>query len=265
MIDSKSTVVKYSLEGKTLSVIVPAYNEGKRLRDNMGVIVSTMETLGIAYEIILVNDGSKDNTEAEAFAAAKLYPKVQVVSYSPNRGKGNALKEGWKHTKGELVTFLDADLELHPKQLARYLEEMRTSGADIIIGSKRHKESIVNYPWKRRFFSKGYNMLVRAMFQITITDTQPGLKLFKREVLEKEFHKVMVKRWAFDLELLVNAIKDGFTIAEVPITINWMRDDGGRISLKDVVHIFRDTMGIFYRVKLTGFYERSLNNGSGKK
>ncbi len=246
---------KKGISGAMISVIMPAFNEGPRIGSNLNDALKTLSGLGHPFEIILVNDGSTDDTESQVHKVELEHPEVTLITYTKNGGKGNALKEGWKHAHGELVTFVDADLELHPKQLARFLQEMESKKVDIVIGSKRHPESIIKYPLKRRILSKWYNILVRALFQCNLTDTQPGLKLFKREVLAQEFPKVFVKRYAFDLELLLNSIKDGYTIAEVPIEINFVRANGGRIKLKDIGHIFKDTMGIFYRIKMTNFYD----------
>jgi glycosyltransferase involved in cell wall biosynthesis len=240
--------------GPMISVIMPAFNEGKKIGSNLNETIETFRSLGHPFEIIVVNDGSTDNTADEVHKIELKHPEVTLVTYTKNGGKGNALKEGWKHAHGDLITFVDADLELHPRQLRRFIDEMETTGVDIVIGSKRHPESIISYPLKRRILSKFYNLLIRGLFQCNLTDTQPGLKLFKREVLAQEFPKVFVKRYAFDLELLLNSQKDGFTLAEVPIEINFVREHGGRIKLKDVGHIFKDTMGIFYRVKLTYYY-----------
>lgn len=239
-----------------ISVIMPAFNEGKKIRDNLGETIDTFRSLGYPFELIVVNDGSTDETASEVHKTELEHPEVKLVTYTRNGGKGNALKEGWKYANGNLITFVDADLELHPKQLKVFLEVMDSQKVDIVIGSKRHPDSIVHYPYKRRILSRFYNLLIRGLFQCNLTDTQPGLKLFKREVLTREFPKVFVKRYAFDLELLLNAQKDGYTIAEAPIVIDYARENGGRIKLKDVGRIFKDTLGIFFRIKLTRFYEQ---------
>jgi glycosyltransferase involved in cell wall biosynthesis len=238
-----------------ISVIMPAFNEGKKIRANLIEAIDTFRSLGHPFELIVVNDGSTDDTGNEVHKVELEHSEVILVTYTRNGGKGNALKEGWKYAHGDLVTFVDADLELHPRQLNMFLDEMEKKRVDIVIGSKRHPESIIHYPLKRKILSKCYNLLIRGLFQCNLTDTQPGLKLFKREVLAKEFPKVFVKRYAFDLELLLNSLKDGYTIAEVPIMIDYVRENGGRIKLKDVGRIYKDTMGIFFRIKLTHFYE----------
>jgi dolichol-phosphate mannosyltransferase len=232
-----------------LSVVMPAFNEGGKIRKNVSESCAAFKELGIPFEIVVVNDGSSDNTEEEIKIACDENPEVKLVSYYANGGKGNALKAGFKATEGNIVTFVDADLELHPRQLKRFFDEMKRHNADIVIGSKRHPESIIDYPAKRWILSRGYNLFIRAIFGLKLTDTQPGLKLFRREVLEKELPKVFVKRWAFDLELLVNSDMDGFKIVEAPLELHYTRENGGRIGLKDVFHIFHDTLSIYSRMR----------------
>ncbi len=135
---------------------------------------------------------------------------------------------------------------------------MEETGADIVIGSKRLDGSLVeNYPAKRRFLSQGYNLFVRCMFNISISDTQPGFKLFKRNALMHEVKKIVVKRYAFDLELLLNAQKDGYSIVEAPIELRFTRDNGGRIGFKTTAGMFIDTLGIFYRMRIRHYYDNT--------
>jgi dolichol-phosphate mannosyltransferase len=235
--------------GNFLSVVMPAYNEGNKIRKNISESCAAFKEIGIPFEIIVVNDGSKDNTEDEIRVACLEHPEVTLVSYYANGGKGNALKAGFKATKGDIVTFVDSDLELHPRQLKRFFEEMKRFHADIVIGSKCHPESIIQYPAKRWILSRGYNLFIRSLFGLKLSDTQPGLKLFRREVLDKELPNVFVKRWAFDLELLVNSDIDEFIIVEAPLELHYTRENGGRIGVRDVFHIFQDTLGIFSRTR----------------
>jgi glycosyltransferase involved in cell wall biosynthesis len=237
-----------------LSVIIPAYNEGEHIRQNLEECIRVFNQMGVPYELVVVNDGSKDNTKVEIEAAAREYPEVVLVTYFPNRGKGNALKMGCAKARGNLVVFVDADLEIHPKQTLRFIKEMKRTGADVIIGSKRHKESKVDYPAKRKLLSWGYHLLIRTLFGLKLTDTQPGFKLFKKEVLDRELSKTLTKKYAFDLELLVNVSEDGYKIVEAPIELKFSSQFGGRIGFKAVKGIFQETMGIFYRLRIKRFY-----------
>lgn len=237
-----------------ISVIMPAYNEGKKIFDNLLETATSLDELGLSYEIILVDDGSEDSTADFVKKAIEFHPQISLVSYQQNGGKGKAIMAGYAKTSGKIVAFLDADLELHPKQLPRLIHEMNEQNADVVIGSKRHPESKISYPVKRKMLSKGYNLYIKTLFDINLTDTQPGIKLFKTHVLQKEFSKIIVKRYAFDLELLINAHADGFKIVEAPIELIFNRENGGRIDVRDVIHMFIDTMGIFYRLKILNYY-----------
>lgn len=240
-----------SLDSIFVSLVLPAYNEGANIRKNLLECVEVMRSIGYPFEIVVVNDGSKDNTKNEIFSVAATTPEVRPVSYDQNAGKGKAIVVGCQHVKGNIVSFVDADLEIHPRQLSMFVKKMKDTGADIVIGSKRHPDSKVqNYPMKRRFLSWGYNVMCRGLFQIPLTDTQPGFKLFRKEVLDRELPKVMVKKWAFDIEILVNANSDGYKIVEAPIELRFSRQDGGRIGFKTTSGMFQDTLGVFYRIKM---------------
>jgi glycosyltransferase involved in cell wall biosynthesis len=239
---------------------MPAYNEGPRIFDNIVETVRTMEGICQSCELIVVDDGSKDNTHKEAQRAAARYANVKAVRYTNNGGKGNALKYGFRHVTGDLVVFLDADLDLHPQQIKTFLDCMQKNKADVVIGSKRHKLSQIDYPGQRRMLSMGYSLLIKILFNLSVKDTQTGLKLFKRQVLEEVFPKVLVKRYAFDLEVLVNVQHRGYKIVEAPIILNFQRGRFGRIGFKEIKPIAIDTAAIFYRLRILKYYDSPDEN-----
>lgn len=240
--------------GKELSVIIPVWNEEKVIRRNLGIVCSVLEkTLpGIGFEIIVVDDGSTDGSVREAGKAARENRTIKVVK-ELRGGKGSVLKKGFSHSRGRLITFLDADLDLHPAQIKTFLDYMERSTADMVVGSKRHPFSQINYPWRRRFLSGIYQILVRALFNLSIKDTQAGLKLFRREVLEEILPRVLCKKFAFDLELIVNANHRRFRIVEAPVKLDWKRV-GSRLRLRDIFRIAVDTAAIFYRLRVLRYY-----------
>src|SRR5207245_5151377 len=130
---------------------------------------------------------------------------VRVFHYPMNVGKGFSLSLGVDQCAGDLVTFIDADMELDPANIAGFIELMKDSSCDAVIGSKRHPESKVAYPRFRRFQSWVYQMIVRLLFNLNVRDTQTGLKLFRRQVLQEALPLLAIKKFAFDLELLVVA------------------------------------------------------------
>jgi glycosyltransferase involved in cell wall biosynthesis len=214
-----------------------------------------MKTLKRPFEIIVVDDGSEDWTFEEAGKGAKGLFGVKVKRNEINQGKGHALKEAFRLCKGEWVVFLDSDLDLDPAQIKLFFEIQQREGCDVVIGSKRHPDSVIDYPLKRRIISSGYFFLVKLLFNMPLRDTQTGLKLFRRQVLERVFPKVLIKRYAFDLEVLVLAHHHHFTIAESPVIVNY-RGKFGHIGVKTVFNIFWDTAAVFYRLRVKHYYDR---------
>ena len=244
-----------------ISVLMPACNEGAHIYRNIEETKKVLEALGRAYEIIVIDDGSSDNTAAEVARASDRYAHVFLKRNEENRGKGWALKSGFSAASGDLVVFLDADLDLHPRQIEQFLRIREEEGADVVIGSKRHERSVLEYPFQRKLVSTVYFYLVKLLFGLPIRDTQTGLKLFRYEVLERTFHKILVKQWAFDLELLVNAHYLGYEIVEAPVELVFQRPMG-RIGLKDLFYSGLDTLAIFYRLKALKFYDRPFERTS---
>jgi glycosyltransferase involved in cell wall biosynthesis len=239
-----------------LSILMPAYNEANSIAGNVCETVETMRALGIDFEIVVIDDGSMDGTDAAASAALRAWPdRVRVVRCSRNEGKGNALICGAWYSKGEYIAFLDADMDLHPEQLASFFTIMEARNADVVIGSKFHPDSKVDYPFLRRIYSFFYYMLVRALFGLPVRDTQTGIKLFKRGVLELVLPRILVKRFAFDLELLANAHHFGYRIVEAPVTLNFKRVCS-RLRFSAVWNVFLDTLAIFYRMRILRYYDR---------
>jgi glycosyltransferase involved in cell wall biosynthesis len=241
-----------------LSIIIPAWNEEKVIYKNLHEVDKTLNAAfkktNIDYELIIVNDGSSDNTHKEIQRAARENHKIKLVTYTKNGGKGFALKYGFQFCTGDLVTFLDADLDLHPRQIVHFIGYMRKYGVDIIIGSKRHPQSKICYPFSRNLLSTAYHFITRCFFRLKLTDTQAGLKLFKYEVLADILPRVLCKKYAFDLELLVSAKHHYYSIAEAPVTVAWQRDKN-RIKLRDTWNIALDTAAIYYRLKIKKYYD----------
>ena len=249
--------------GVQLSVLMPAYNEGPHLYENIAETLRALEALERSHEIVVIDDGSTDDTLAEARRAAEQWPCVRVHRTEHQLGKGGALREGFAHTTGDLVVFLDSDLDLHPRQLTVFLDAMRDTGADVVIGSKRHPESVLSYPAHRRFVSFVYFLLVRLMFRLPIHDTQTGLKTFRRDVLARVFPQMLVKKYAFDLELLVLAHRCGYTIREAPVVIDFRPPIAAGLQTafrwEHIWTTWWDTMAVFYRLYILRHYDRQAS------
>jgi len=234
---------------KKLSVVVPMYNE-KGIYGNMKEMLRSLNKNFKDYEVILVNDGSTNNCLEEA---KKIKDKhLKIITYTKNKGKGYALKYGFGYVKGNYVTFIDADLDLHPDQIKGFFEYIDEN--DIVIGSKRHPLSKIYYPWFRKFFSWGYHTMIKILFGLKIKDTQSGIKLFKKSCLDVLLPKIVVKKYAFDLELLVVAKKYGFKVCEAPIKLTY-KFSGTGINLKQIYYMFIDTLAIFYRLRVKRYYD----------
>jgi len=238
-----------------LSVVIPAYNEAKNIRTTLRRLLNILEkTLTYPFEIIVVSDGSTDKTVSQAQKISSK--KVRVLHYKQNRGKGHALKHGVKNSTSEIVTFFDAGGDFQAQSIDKFIKLLEVFDADIVIGSKRHPASVVNYPLKRRFYSRLYQFLIRLLFNLNIRDTQTGLKVFKRTVLEKILPRALVKQYAFDLELLVIARQFGFKkIFEAPVKMKYNFSTSS-IGAKTIFNILRDTAAIFYRAKILHYYDR---------
>jgi len=239
-----------------ISVVMPAYNESVNIAKNLNEVVDTFAGLHSDFEVILVDDGSPDQTYLHALRVLGDHPeRVRIVRYDVNYGKGNALITGSACARGDYIVFLDADMDLHPSQLPKFFEILGCTGADVVIGSKHHPNSNVNYPALRRCYSLGYLALVRVLFGLPIRDTQTGLKLFRRRVLEDVFPRVLAKRFAFDVELLAVASHLGYKIVDAPVTLDFQRKLN-RIKPGDVWTLFLDTLAIFYRLRIKRYYDR---------
>jgi len=237
----------------TVTWVLVAHNEEQRIGQKIENL------LGLDYppekvQIVVVSDGSTDDTVAKAKALS--LPHVRVVSYEKNRGKGYALTFGTNHSKGDMVTFLDAGGDFDAAQIDKFIKLMEVFDADIVIGSKRHPASKVNYPIERQIGSRLYQLLIRLMFNLNVRDTQTGLKLFKREVLVKCMPRALVKRYAFDLELLVIAKHLGFTrIFEAPVEMDFNAINSS-LTKSAIVKALTDTAAIWYRLRVLRYYDK---------
>lgn len=243
------------LKGK-LSLIMPAYNEEKIIRENALEAAAQVENLAEDYEVLVVDDGSADQTSQQAQLAAQENPHIRVLRYEQNAGKGNALRVGTAAAQGSYIAFCDADLDLAPAQLKEFIEIMQREQADVVIGSKMHKDSKVEYPFIRRIYSWGYYIFLLVLFQLNTKDTQTGLKLFRAEVIKPVMQQILVKRFAFDIEVLSIINSRGYKIVSAPIEVIFHRPAFGRIGVSEVRNMFVDTLAVFYRLRILHYYDK---------
>jgi glycosyltransferase involved in cell wall biosynthesis len=246
-----------SLPRPQLTVVVPVYNGGDEIVANVETIRSVVaEGLpGEEIEVIVVSDGSIDGS-AERLLETRSDRSIRVIHYDRNLGKGYAVKAGALAAHGDWVALVDADLDLDPASIPRFLALARRERLDFAIGSKRHPESVVSYPRSRRVASWCYQQLNRFLFRLDVRDTQVGLKVFSRRVVDDVFPLLLVKRFAFDLELLAVAKALGYgRIRELPVRLDY-RFTGSGVGSTAVLLALWDTAAIFYRLRILRTYAR---------
>src|SRR3990170_1899215 len=235
-----------------LSFIVPAYNEEDSIEDALGAVDEAVRNRNLPYEIIVVDDGSKDRTLPKAARYASRNCHVRVVSYSPNVGKGYAIKAGFMQTSGEVVVFVDSDLDIDLSMISDYVDALKHG--DIVVATKWHPSSVVAMPLSRKILSRSFNVLVKILTGANIGDTQVGLKVMRKSAFINIFPRLAVKRYAFDVELLTVANLYGLRIIEMPIQLK-IKDF---FDPKEVYRMFVDLLGIAYRLRVVHWYQRPL-------
>jgi glycosyltransferase involved in cell wall biosynthesis len=240
---------------KVLSVIIPAYKQQSTIIKDLTRIQKVLNQIRYPSEIIVVVDGRLDQTYQRAKTLASSQLKVYLNQ--TRQGKGFSVRYGMTKAQGDYIAFLDAGMEIDPNGISMLLEHLEWYNADIIVGSKRHLASVVQYPWDRKILSWGYYFLVRLLFGVKIKDTQPGIKIFKRKVLEKILPKLLVKNYAFDIEMLSVARRKGFTrIYEAPIKLKHRFGSvTDAATLNTIWHMLYDTLAVFYRLKILKYYD----------
>jgi glycosyltransferase involved in cell wall biosynthesis len=242
-------------ERPLLTVVVPVYNGGDEIVGNVEHIRETIaRRLPVEVEVIVVSDGSIDGT-AERLLERRSRT-IRVIHYDRNLGKGYAVKLGALGARGEWVALVDSDLDLDPASIPGYLAVAQREDLDFAIGSKRHSESVVQYPRSRRIASWFYQQTNRLLFRLDVRDTQVGLKVFSRRVVDDVVPLLLVKQFAFDLELLAVATALGYgRVREMPVRLDY-RFTGSMLHSSTVVRALWDTLAIFYRLRILRTYQR---------
>lgn len=228
-----------------LSVIIPAYNEEKRLPDSLERVLTFLDGQSFSSEILVVDDGSTDETATIARRFAGEHARVRILRYTPNRGKGHAVRVGMTEADGQLMLLCDADLSTPIEELEK-LTHFLDDGYDVIIGSRALPDSDlrVHQPWLRERLGRTFNLVVRILGVRGFADTQCGFKLFTRRAARDIFPRMFTDRWVFDVEALLVARKLGYRIREVPVT--WINSPATKVNvLRDAV----GTMGDLLRIR----------------
>ena len=253
--ESKRPVTDFVSNTKSqaqISVVIPVHNQEMEISSLLIKIKEILNSTMQSYEILVVNDGSYDNTLNVLQKEELLDSCIKIISYTPNRGKGHAVKTGVMQASGSVIIFVDGDFNISHDKIKEYIEELKN--CDLVIASKRHPLSKVNAPTSRIFLSRVFNLLVRLFVGVKMKDTQSGLKAGNGAALRMIFGVMLVKRYAFDVELLAIATAMHLNIRELPIEINL--DHGFRIQ--DIVKMLLDITAISYRHRIRRWYNRQL-------
>ena len=242
-----------ALFAEGLSVVLPFHNLADRAEANLARLDALLRPHGFPYRIIAVDDGSADGTAEALRRAAERLPAVLPVLLPANAGKGAALLAGLERVSHPWVLLLDGDLDLDPAALPAFADVAHASGADLVLGDKRHPQSQVHYPLRRRVASVLYAGLVRALLRLPVSDTQCGMKLVRAGVLRYAAPRLLVKRFAFDLEFLAVAHDGGFRHANAPVRLDFCHR-WGCLTPATVWRTLIDTLAIAYRARFLHYY-----------
>lgn len=214
-----------------LSVVIPAYKEKERIGSNLLEIEKFLSAKDFEYEVIIVVDGSPDNTAEVAQNYAKQVKNLRVISNEVNHGKGYVVRQGLLEAKGKYVVFLDADGSTSITHVEKFLPELE-AGADLIVGSRKIKGSFVqiHQPKYREFMGEGGNWLIRIVLGLwSFPDTQCGFKMLSSKAAHEVAGRMVVDRFGFDFELIILAKALGFKIKQMPV--RWLNEEGSTVSL----------------------------------
>ena len=241
----------------SLSIVIPAYNEGARIENALERVLSCVAERGWNAEVLVVDDGSSDSTPEIVRRWMQTHSNLQLIHNDGNRGKGYSVRNGLLQAAGRIVMFTDADLS-SPIEEAERLFATLEQGADVAIGSRwldRQRQTI-HQPLYRRFFGRCFNWVTRKVIGLPFKDTQCGFKAFKREAAQTIFRLQTIERWGFDPEILFIARKLKYRIVEVPVT--WGHDERSRISyLKDGMKMLEE-MAEIRTNSLRGRYDQAI-------
>jgi dolichyl-phosphate beta-glucosyltransferase len=239
------------------SIVIPAYNEAARISHALESVVGCLRQRGWFAEVVVVDDGSRDQTATIVREFAARAPEVRLLQNPGNRGKGYSVRHGLLQSFGEIVMFTDADLSA-PIEEAEDLFAAIRNGADIAIGSRwlERTRQTIRQPLYRQFFGRCFNAVTRAVMGLPFADTQCGFKAFTRAAAQTVFQLQTIERWGFDPEILFIALKRGYRIIEVPVS--WAHDERTRISyLKDGMRMLQDIAIVRWNA-LLGRYDKQV-------
>ena len=245
------------MDSYTYSIVIPAYNESQRISASLDKILAFLSEKHWMAEIVVVNDGSKDNTSQIVRDYARNHPAVRLIENPGNRGKGYTVRNGMNNAHGDILLFTDADLS-SPIYEAEKLIAAINGGADVAFGSRWLQAELQKerQPFYRQVFGRVFNLLLRLTLGLKYKDTQCGFKAFTRSAAQTVFPRQLIERWGFDPELLFLANKFGLKVKEVPV--EWAHDDRSKINpVTDGFKMFMEMLKI-RMADISGKYDGQL-------
>jgi dolichyl-phosphate beta-glucosyltransferase len=241
-----------------LSVVIPAYNEAQRIGPTLDTIRNYLASKRFIAEVVVVDDGSTDDTPGLLWAAAAQWPELRTLTNQPNRGKGFSVRRGVLEAKGAFVLFTDADLSAPVEETDKLMSALESAGADAAVGSRALDRSLigVRQPRPREYAGRFFNLLVRLFTGLRIHDTQCGLKLFRRDSTRRAFEALQVRGFGFDPVVLFLIERWGGKVVEVPV--HWNDNPATKVHfLRDSTRMFLDLIALRWRAWVGKYEDRT--------
>lgn len=244
----------------SLSIIVPAYNEGERLAKSLTTILDYLTQNAPEAELIVVDDGSRDKTAATARQVLAESPliKTSVISYQSNLGKGRAVRLGLLASRGDIALFSDADLSTPITELPKLVDPIVANECDVSFGSRALDRNLigVHQPWRREQGGRIFNLVVRVATGLPFWDTQCGFKAFRMNVCRPLIESATIDRFGFDVELLYLAYRAGLRLREVPV--RWDHYEGSKVNVLSDSFKMLNEVGLIRQQARRGMYDKAI-------
>ncbi|HEC64575.1 MAG TPA: glycosyltransferase [bacterium] len=237
-----------------LSIVMPTYKAESFLNESIKRKIKVLDSLKCDFELIVVLDGRSQ--KGSKIVSGFGDKRIKLIHYKANKGKGFAVVLGMKSATGDLIGYVDSGLDLHAGVIAKMYRTALETDADIVLGSKKHPRSAVDYPNSRRVFSSIYHTLVKVLLGVGVSDSQTGAKLYRKGLVKAVLPRILVKRFAFEAEILAVARRLGFDhFVEVPVSLK--ADFESTVRFHDGFVAMWDTLAVFYRMRLIRYYDRN--------
>lgn len=239
-----------------ISIVIPAYECHQVIYKMVSLVLHSLTSLKLPFEIVVVIDGKDESLFREV---KRIKSKnIKIIYYEKNKGKGFAVKLGMEYSTGDYIGYIDAGLDISVNSLYLAIKEIIKNDTDIVCGSKKHPNSYIeNYTILRRILTFGYNMLARILLGINYVDTQVGLKVYSKRLLKDVLPRLLVKRFAFEVEMLAVAELFGYNHhIDIPVKISF-KDKSHAATIHSIMQMILDTVAVFYRLRILKYYQKN--------